>query len=140
MHKERRLAGAVQLEPGDGPVEVRLVPCGAAVGEARRRGGPASRRCHDRSSSRWLHRGDPIPGGSGLWPQGRGFHTDKDGRFRLEWINPDLGVAVDVRPRSQPDRFLVPEKSREAIFRCLKTRPGETVNLGDVRMTLRPNG
>ena len=139
MHKERRLAGAVQLEPGDGPVEVRLVPCGSAVGRLV----DAEGQPHADATMillPLLHGGDPIPGGSGLWPQGRGFHTDKDGRFRLEWINPDLGGAVDVRPRSQPDRFLVPEKSREAIFRCLKTRPGETVDLGDVRMTLRPNG
>ena len=140
MHKERRLAGAVaaraRRRPGRGPT--RAVRRGRRA--AGRRGRPAARRRHDRSCSRCDHRGDPIPGGIGLWPQGEGFPADKDGRFRVEGINPDLGVAVDVRPRSQPDRFLVPEKSREAIFRYLKARPGETVDLGEIRMTLRPNG
>ena len=139
MHKERRLAGAAELEPGDGPIEVRLVPCGAATGRLV----DAEGLPHANATLILLplaHRGYPIPGGVGLWPQGRGFSTDKDGRFRLEWINPALGVAVDVRPRSRPDTFLVPEKSKEAIFRCLKTRPGETVDLGEIHMSRQPNG
>jgi hypothetical protein len=139
MHKERRLAGAVELEPGDGPIEARLAPCGAATGRLVDADGLP----HTGATIMLLplsHRGDPIPGGIGLWPQGRGFITDKDGRFRLEWINPALGVALDVRPRSRPDVFLVPEKSKEAILRHVTTKPGETVDLGEIRMTRRPNG
>jgi hypothetical protein len=138
MHKGRRLAGAVAMEPGEGPVEVRVVPCGAATGRLVDPDGQPVAGPYLMLIPR-DHSGHPLPGGIGLWPQSEGFAVDKGGRFRVEGINPELGVGVDIRSRSQPDRFLVPEKAKEAILSHLKTRPGETVDLGEIRVTPRPN-
>jgi RNA polymerase sigma factor (sigma-70 family) len=134
IHKARRLAGAVLLEPGDGPVEVRLAPWGAAVGRlVDGDGQPLAGATINLGPED--HRGEMIPGNIGLWPEGEVFTADKDGRFRVEGINPDLSVHVAIHPRSRPDVFLVPEKSREAILQHLKAKPGEAVDLGEIRLT-----
>ncbi len=134
IHKARRLAGAVLIEPGDGPVEVRLAPCGAAVGRLVDRDGQpfAGATIHLGPQD---HRGEMLPGNIGLWPDGEVFTADKDGRFRVEGINPELSVRVAIHPRSRPGDFLVPEKSREAILKHLKAKPGETVDLGEIHLT-----
>lgn len=134
IHKARRLAGAALIEPGEGPVEVRLVPCGAAVGRLVDGDGQpiAGAMLHLMPQD---HRGKVITLGIGLWPQGETFTSVADGRFRVEGINPMLGVAVSIRPRSRPDVFLVPEESRQDILGHLKAKPGETVDLGEIRLT-----
>jgi hypothetical protein len=134
IHKARRLAGAVLIEPGDGPVEVRLAPCGAAVGRLVDRDGQpfAGATLHLMPQD---HRGETIPLGVGLWPESELFTADKDGRFRVEGLNPELGVGVSIQPRSRPDVFLVPEKSREPTLKHLTTKPGETVDLGEIHLT-----
>ncbi|MGP0066676.1 MAG: sigma-70 family RNA polymerase sigma factor [Isosphaeraceae bacterium] len=134
IDKARRLAGAILIEPGDGPVEVRLAPCGAAVGRlVDMDGQPLAGATINLGPED--HRGEPIPGNIGLWPEGEVFTADKDGRFRVEGINPDLSVHVAIHPRSRPDVFLVPEKSREAMLEHLKAKPGETVDLGEIRLS-----
>ena len=137
MHKGRRLAGAVALEPGDSPVEVRLAPCGAATGRLLDQEGQpiadAYIMLHPED-----HSGHQLPGGIGLWPQGEGFNVDKDGRFRVEGINPALSVLFDARLRSQPGVFLVPATSNDGLH--LKAGPGQTVDLGEIRMKRYPNG
>ena len=134
IHKDRRLAGAVLIEPGDGPVEVRLAPCGAAVGRLVDGDGQplAGATIHLVPQD---HRGEMFPGNIGLWPEGEVFTADKDGRFRVEGINPELSVHVAIHPRSRPDVFLVPEKSKEAILEHLTAKPGETVDLGEIHLT-----
>jgi RNA polymerase sigma factor (sigma-70 family) len=134
IHKARRLAGAILIEPGDGPVEVRLAPCGAAVGRlVDGDGQPLAGATINIGPQD--HRGEMLPGNVGLWPEGEVFTADKDGRFRVEGINPDLSVHVAIHPRSRPNVFLVPEKSRQAILEHLKAKSGETVDLGELRLT-----
>jgi Carboxypeptidase regulatory-like domain len=134
IHKDRRLAGAVLLEPGESPVEVRLTPCGAAVGRLVDGDGQplAGATIHLTPLD---HRGQMFPGNVGLWPEGDVFTADKDGRFRVGGINPALSAHLAVNPRSRPDVFLMPEKSKAEILKHLKARPGETVDLGEIRLT-----
>lgn len=134
IHKDRRLAGAVLVEPGEDPMEVRLAPCGAAVGRLVDGDGQplAGATLHLTPQD---HRGRPFPANIGLLPAGDIFTADQDGRFRVEGINPALGVHLTVHPRSRPDVFLTLEKSKEAIFRHLTTKPGETVNLGEIHLS-----
>ena len=139
MHKGRRLAGAVALEPGEHPVEVRLAPCGSAIGRVVDQDG------HPLAGASMMltpedHSGHPVPGGIGLWPQGEGFAADQDGRFRVEGINPELSVTITCHPRSRPDIFLVPGKSKKPALEHVRTRPGETVDLGEIRLVPQPNG
>jgi hypothetical protein len=49
-----------------------------------------------------------------------------------------LSVRVAVHPRSRPDVFLKPEKSKEVILKHLTTRPGETVDLGEIHLSPWP--
>jgi hypothetical protein len=138
LHKDRRLAGSVAFEPGDGPVEVRLAPCGSAVGRlidpdgSPLAGAMVMIGLHDRG-------GEQIPLNIGLWPSGEIFTADKDGRVRIEGLNPDLIARLSFHPPTQPDTWLVPEKSQEAVLYHLTARPGETVNLGDIRLSRPPN-
>ena len=85
------------------------------------------------------HQGKLVPMNIGLWPGGEIFTADQDGRFRVEGINPALGVQVAVHPRSRPDVFLTPEKSKEAILQHLTAKPGETVDLGEIRLSEQRN-
>ncbi|MHB1560699.1 MAG: hypothetical protein ACYC61_24865 [Isosphaeraceae bacterium] len=62
--------------------------------------------------------------------------TDRDGRFRVEGINPELGVVLDIFPRTRLDRFDQPEPVRPEVLRRRKARPGETVDLGELRMAI----
>ena len=122
------------IGPGEGPVEVRLVPCGAAVGRlVNGDGQPLAGALVQLAPQD--HRGQTLPGNIGLWPDRVVFTADQHGRFRVEGINPELGVRVTVHPRSRPDVFLRPEKSKEAILEHLTTRSGETVDLGEVHLT-----
>jgi RNA polymerase sigma factor (sigma-70 family) len=138
MHKDRRLAGSVALEPGDGPVEVRLAPCGSAVGRLIDPGGSPLAGAmvmlglEDR-------RGEQVPLNIGLWPSGEIFTADKDGRVRIEGLNPDLVARLSFRPQMPPDTWLIPEKSKEAALYHLTAKPGETVNLGEIRLSRQPN-
>jgi RNA polymerase sigma factor (sigma-70 family) len=139
VHKDRRLAGSVAVEPGDGPLEVRLAPCGSAIGRAVDEDGrPLAGALvelvlYDR-------RGEQIPKGIGFWPPDESWSADQEGRFRIEGLSPDLTVRVGFRHGSRPDVFLVPEKSKEAVLHHVTARPGETVDLGEIRMTRQPNG
>ena len=138
MHKDRRLAGSVALEPGDGPVEVRLVPCGSAVGRLiDPDGSPLGGAMVGVALSD--SRGEQVPLNVGLWPSGEIFTADRDGRVRIEGLNPDLIARLSFRPQTRPDTWLVPEKSKEAALYHLTSRPGETVDLGEIRLTRLPN-
>ena len=138
-HPKLRLGGATVVEPGGGPVEVRMDPCGAAVGRLVDTDGlPIADALVTLSPQE--PGGQAIPGGIGLWPQGEVFIADKDGRFRVEGVNPGLSFRLLIRPRSRPDRFLVPEKSKEAVLNQLRSSPGEVVDLGEIVVTRQPNG
>jgi RNA polymerase sigma factor (sigma-70 family) len=139
MQRDRRLAGSVALEPGDGPVEVRLAPCGSAVARlidpdgSPLAGALVMLGLQDR-------RGEQVPLNIGLWPSGEIFTAGKDGRVRIDGLNPDLVGRLSFRPQAQPDTWLIPEKSKEAALYHLTARPGETVDLGEIRLSRQPNG
>ncbi len=138
IHKERRLAGSVAVKPGDGALDVRLVPCGSAIGRVVDQDGrplPGTLVMlvfYDR-------RGEQIPGGIGFWPQDEIQAADREGRFRIDGLNPDLTAHVGFRPGSRPDVFLEPEQSKAKILDHLTARPGETVDLGEIRLSPYPN-
>ena len=141
IHKDRKLAGAVLIEPGEGPIEVRLVPWGAATGrlldgDGRPFAGATVQLAPlDHQGQVVPFNVSILPFNIGIWPLGEVFTADQDGRFRVEGINPALSVYVAVHPRSRPEVFLMPEKSKEAVFKHLTTRPGEIVDLGEIHLT-----
>jgi RNA polymerase sigma factor (sigma-70 family) len=139
MHKDRRLAGAVVFEPGGGPIEVRLAPCGSAVGRlVDTDGRPLAGALIGISVQD--RRGVPIPLNSGLWPSGEFVNADEQGRFRVDWMIPELIAQLSARPRSRPDVFLIPEGTKRAAFEHLEVKPGRTVDLGEIHMKRPPNG
>ncbi len=139
VHKDRRLAGSVTIEPGAGPLDVRLGPCGSAIGRAVDADGrplPGALIVlvfYDR-------RGEQIPKGIGLWPQDEVLAADQEGHFHIDGLNPDLVARVGFRPGPRPDLFLEPDESKEEILQHLTARPGETVDLGEIRLSRQPNG
>jgi RNA polymerase sigma factor (sigma-70 family) len=139
LHKDRRLAGAVAFEPGGGPIEVRLAPCGSAVGRLVDTDGRPLAGALIGISVR-DRRGVPIPLNSGLWPAGEFVNADEQGRFRVDWMIPELIAHLSARPGSRPDDFLVPEPAKRAAFEHIEAKPGETVDLGEIRLIRPPNG
>ncbi len=131
VHKGRRLAGALLASAGEGKVDVRLAPCGSAAG---RLVDPDGQPIADAVIRTMMldHDGRVLPGMVG----NEHFATDRDGRFRIEGIHPELGVALDIFPRARPDRFYQPEPARREVLKRLKSKPGETVDLGELRMSL----
>ena len=134
MHKDRRLAGAVALEPGDGPVEVRLAPCGAATGRLVDPDGQpmadAYIMLHPHATTAAIRSRSASASG----PRARASPSTRTAGSASRASIPRWAWASTSTPRSQPGRFLVPEKSKEDPFRHLKARPGETVDLGEIRM------
>ncbi len=139
MHKDRRLAAAVAFGPGEGPIEVRLAPCGSAVGRVVDPDGQPLAGARIGISLR-DRGGEQIPLNIGLWPSGEFFSADDQGRFRIEGLTPDLIARLSARPRSRPDVFLIPEGAKRAAFEHLEAKPGETVELGEIPMKRPPNG
>jgi RNA polymerase sigma factor (sigma-70 family) len=138
VHKDRRLAAVVAVEPGDSPLDVRLVPWGSAIGRAvdpdgqPLRGASVGLVFYDRG-------GEQIPKGIGFWPSDEDLTADREGRFRIEGLHPDLVARVGFRQGSRPDVFLEPEKAKAEILQHLTARSGETVDLGEIRLSPYPN-
>ncbi len=129
VHKGRKLAGALLARPGEQPVDVRLAACGSATG---RLVDPDGQPIAD-AAIRVMpvdHDGQVLPGSVG----NEHFAVDKDGRFRLEGIHPELGAALDIFSRSRPDLFYEAEPAKREILRRLRTRPGETVDMGEIHL------
>ena len=139
MHKGRRLAGAVRIEPGDGPVEVRLAPCGSAIGRLVDPDGQPLAGAMIQLQPQ-DHGGEPLPGGIGLWPEGEVFTADKDGRFRVEGINPELGVRCRSARGRSPTSSWSRRSPRRRSSSTSRPKPGETVDLGEIRMIPQPKG
>ena len=133
------LAAAVAFGPGEGPIEVRLAPCGSAVGRVVDPDGQPLAGARIGISLR-DRGGEQIPLNIGLWPSGEFFSADDQGRFRIEGLTPDLIARLSARPRSRPDVFLIPEGAKRAAFEHLEAKPGETVELGEIPMKRPPNG
>jgi len=132
-HKERRLVGSVVLKgnsTSDEPLVVRLEPAGSIKGRLVDEDGlPLA---GARLSVMTLDlRGNNLPvGAGGLWPDGETFTADKDGRFQVEGLKPSVQSVVTVQPADRPkDRFTAGD-----VFSNVTAQPGETRDLGDVRV------
>lgn len=134
MHKDRRIAAAPVFQPGGGPVAVRLVPCGSAIGRILDQDGRPLAGAMVMVALK-DRRGEQIPLNIGLWPSGESFNADDQGRFRVEGISPDWIVSLSIRPRSRPDVFLEPQAEKKAILERVRARSGETIDLGEIRVS-----
>jgi hypothetical protein len=121
-HEAKQLAGAYVLKPDEeGPVSVRLEPCGTLSGRLVDNGGlpaaEAGMKC-DR----------PYEGGDSIFEKGAlpsTIKTDKDGRFRLSGLVPGLKYSLTVWTGS---RFAV--RAAEDV----STKAGELKDLGDIKV------
>jgi RNA polymerase sigma factor (sigma-70 family) len=128
FHAQRQLAASLTVRGDEkGPLAVRLFPVGTVSGRLlNREGQPIIGAFVDLhtlegtyGSARELYR---------LLQQRRPpIRTDKDGRFRLEGIVPDVQFMLSIY---QGRTFFVGEPSIGAR----QVKPGETLDLGDVRV------
>jgi hypothetical protein len=121
VHKERKLAGSLILRgPQKGPLTVRLQPWGTITGRVLDAAGKAKAEAVLRDPPRF--EGTPID--AACLPEWD-YVTDKDGRFRIEGLAPDVKYNAVVHPkRGEPFEGQV-------IFDVTVT-PGETKDLGDL--------
>jgi RNA polymerase sigma factor (sigma-70 family) len=124
VHKERKLIGYVVVHGNDqGPLTVRLQPWGALTGRLVDTGGKPLAKVRVKS---W--HGQPRPG---VWPPdaaGGEVETDRDGRFRLEYLVPGL----------KRELLLGGGLSAGAKLKDLTVRAGEVKDLGDVTVKGTP--
>lgn len=116
---ERRLAGSVWIKGGEaGPISVRLQPWGVVTGRiVDDRGRPESVLL----TSAPLQRSELD---SGFLP--RFAKAGEDGRFRIEGLVPGLRYSASVQDVA---RF-----GHRRAFRDLRVGPGETRDLGDIKL------
>ena len=122
FHEGRKLAGSIVL-PTDGPAVVRLQPWGVVTGRlVDEEGRPES------GYSLFAN----VPGRPGFDPD-RGLvpingriEIDRDGRFRIERLIP--GLAYKVHPSKDVQLY-------GPVFEGLRVAPGETQDVGDVKVT-----
>ena len=128
-HAERRVAGALTVRGDEKePPVARLTPTGFVTGRVLdREGQPIVGASIDLSS--------PDRIASELYRQlgqrQKMIHTDKDGRFRIEGIVPDVKFQLNIY---QGRTFLVGEPR----IGVRQVKSGETLNLGDVRVKPGP--
>lgn len=128
-HAQRNLAGALTVRGDEKePPVARLNPTGSVTGRVLdREGQPIAGADVDLSSpdadARELYRQ--------LDQRRKMIHTDKDGRFRIEGIVPDVKFHLNI---FQGRTFLVGEPRIGAR----QVKPGETLDLGDVRVKPGP--
>jgi RNA polymerase sigma factor (sigma-70 family) len=124
VHKGRKLIGHVVLRGDEaGPLSVMLQPWGTLTGRLVGDGGKPLAKVRVKS---W--HGLPAPG---LWPpneSGGEVETDRDGRFRLEYLVPGL----------KRELVLGEGVSAGEKLKGLTVRVGETVDLGDVPVNATP--
>jgi RNA polymerase sigma factor (sigma-70 family) len=121
LHKGRKLAGSVEVGPGEkGPVKVRLRPWGAVEGrvldeEGNPVAGAEVQLYYPQTTVNWLS-GEVVGAGK----------TDAAGKFRVEGVIPGLEFGVGFK---KDRNFLDAGEG----YRSLKAEPGKTNGLGDVR-------
>jgi RNA polymerase sigma factor (sigma-70 family) len=121
LHKERKLVGHLVVNGTEkGPVTVRLQSWGVLTGRlVDAQGKPVA----GIRVKAW--HGMPRPG---MWPSGEAggeVPTDKDGRFRLEYLDPALKRELQISGATV---------SVPTVLKGLTVPPGETKNLGDIRV------
>jgi RNA polymerase sigma factor (sigma-70 family) len=128
-HDGLGLAGSVTIsasDPADRVLVVQLAACGSIRGRLLDQDGlPLSGAKVSAGFGRFFHPSDPI------------FHfreavTDREGRFRLSGINPTLSANVWIQDPNHPARGF--EAKPEKDLRRLTVKPGETLDIGEVRV------
>jgi RNA polymerase sigma factor (sigma-70 family) len=128
VHKERKLVGRVTLRGDEkGPVTVRLEPWGALTG--RLVDGDGKPLAGVRLG--WHYPALPAPG---MVPPAEPFMTDDGGRFRVEGLTP--GVKFEITLRG--DQKTATAVSAGEALKGLSVEPGQTKDLGDVRVKVTP--
>jgi RNA polymerase sigma factor (sigma-70 family) len=129
FHAERKLAGSLTVRGDEKePPVVHLGPVGSVIGRMLdREGQPLAGANIDLSS--------PDPTTRELYRQLRlrqqATRTDKDGRFRIEGIIPEVKFTLSI---TQGRTFLI----GEPLIGARQVKPGETLDLGDVRVKPGP--
>jgi RNA polymerase sigma factor (sigma-70 family) len=123
LHADRKLAGSLTVRGGEKePPVARLSPTGSVTGRALDREGRPIAGAEVNLSS-------PDAAARELYRQM--VHTDKDGRFRIEGLVPDVKFNLNVY---QGRTFLVGEPR----IGVRQVKPGATLDLGDLRLKPGP--
>jgi hypothetical protein len=122
LHEEKHLAGSLILQGDEkGPLTISLKPWGTLTGRLVTGDGqprPDVEVTLERYGERLT---DPSCG----YHRIRSFQTDKEGKFRIEALVPDLKYTMHVKNKGR----LV-----GTVFEDLKVKSGETKDLGDVQV------
>jgi len=136
LHEGRKLiANAVLSADQKGPQTVRMQPWGAVTGrlvdaDGKPLAGVAVELLYPSQASPALL--EPGTGGvaPGLLPPGWPFRTDTEGRFRIEGLIP--GLKHQLTLSAGAGKNIVP--AAPGTLESLSPRPGEVINLGDIRV------
>jgi hypothetical protein len=115
LHAEKKLAGALRVRGDDrGPLTAKLEPWGVVTGRLVTAEGKPRAGVLLRVADRLL--------------PGNGFQTDRDGRFRVEGLAPDVAYTMQAVEKGQP---------AATVFAGLKLKAAEARDLGDIAVTLK---
>ena len=119
-HEGKKLAAAYVVKPGEnGPISIRLEPCGTLSGRLTENGVPSAEtqmtcdRPFEMNDARYEH--GSLPGA---------IKTDKDGRFRVAGLVPGLKYSLRVWKGNR----IIGEAVRNVVVKA-----GEIKDLGDVK-------
>jgi hypothetical protein len=134
-HDGLGLAGSATIagsDPRDRPLVVKLAHCGTIAGRLLD---------EDNQPLREAKVSAVVVSRRGYQPSDPAFHprealTDQAGRFRIEGINPTLGVLLGIQ--NPNDRATQSEAKPDKDLDELAVRPGEVLDIGDVRVRFQP--
>jgi hypothetical protein len=128
VQRERKLIGHVVVHGNEKqPLLVHLQPWGALVGRL------VDERSKPLADVRVSLKYPELPR-PGMRPPEKEIRTDEDGRFRVVGLLPDLDHELTLEHGTKQDVSL----SAGAALKTLKTRTGETKNLGDISVKVAP--
>jgi RNA polymerase sigma factor (sigma-70 family) len=128
VHKESKLVGHVVLRGDEkGPVTVRMDPWGVLTG--RLVGDDGKPVAGVRLG--WHYLALPVPG---LAPPPEPFTTDAEGRFRVEGLAPGVKFEITLSGGAKKGTAF----SAGEALKGLSLEPGQTRDLGDVRVKAAP--
>jgi hypothetical protein len=126
LHEGRKLIAQSVVRADDkGPQTVRLEPWGVVTGRVVDAAGKPL-------AGVAVELIYPSQAGPGLLPPGWPLRTDAEGRFRVEGLIPNLKHQLTL----SAGKGLAPAAPER--LRDLAPRPGEVLNLGDIRLSIPP--
>ncbi len=142
-HQARRLVGSVVINKdnlkADATMVVRLEPAGSIKGRLVDEDGLplAGARI---AVLTWDLDGRNLPPGANhggsycLWPDGEIFVSGGDGRFQVDGLKPGVRSTLNIENSVRPVSYL----SINDLLRNAGIKPGEVRDVGDVKITARP--